>query len=160
MGQNCGCAAGLCCSRWGYCGTGDDYCGAGCQEGPCYPPPTPNNVSVADIVTEEFFNGIINHAAPSCEGKKFYTRARFLTAVGSFPLFGRIGSEEDSKREIAAFFAHVTHKTGRKILVHFFTFVERKTRRNKRQRPHKFICIPNLRRSIPRVKGVIESSHS
>ncbi|CAF1512296.1 unnamed protein product, partial [Rotaria sp. Silwood1] len=22
-------------SKWGYCGTGPDYCGAGCQAGPC-----------------------------------------------------------------------------------------------------------------------------
>jgi hypothetical protein len=32
----CNCAAGLCCSRWGYCGTGNDYCGNGCQAGPCW----------------------------------------------------------------------------------------------------------------------------
>ena len=115
VGQNCGCAADLCCSRWGYCGTGDDYCGTGCQAGPCNPPSATNNVSVADIVTEGFFNGIIDQADASCEGKNFYTRARFLTAVDSFPQFGRIGTEEDSKREIAAFFAHVTHETGRKI---------------------------------------------
>ncbi|CAF0806090.1 unnamed protein product [Rotaria sp. Silwood1] len=25
----------LCLSKWGYCGTGDAYCGAGCQAGPC-----------------------------------------------------------------------------------------------------------------------------
>jgi len=30
--QNCGCAGGLCCSQWGYCGTGNDYCGNGCRE--------------------------------------------------------------------------------------------------------------------------------
>ncbi|KAK3683378.1 hypothetical protein B0T22DRAFT_246586 [Podospora appendiculata] len=34
--NNCGagigsCAAGLCCSQWGYCGTTDEYCAAGCQ---------------------------------------------------------------------------------------------------------------------------------
>ncbi|KAL8853268.1 MAG: hypothetical protein Q9221_001879 [Calogaya cf. arnoldii] len=27
------CATGLCCSHAGYCGTGEDYCGAGCQSG-------------------------------------------------------------------------------------------------------------------------------
>lgn len=27
--------AGMCCSKWGYCGTGYDFCGAGCQQGPC-----------------------------------------------------------------------------------------------------------------------------
>uniref|UniRef100_A0A0E0DFM6 Chitin-binding type-1 domain-containing protein n=1 Tax=Oryza meridionalis TaxID=40149 RepID=A0A0E0DFM6_9ORYZ len=34
--QNCGCAANLCCSQYGYCGLGGDYCGMGCQSGPCY----------------------------------------------------------------------------------------------------------------------------
>jgi len=29
---DCGCASGLCCSQWGYCGTGDSYCGQGCRE--------------------------------------------------------------------------------------------------------------------------------
>lgn len=114
VAQNCGCAADLCCSRWGYCGTGDDYCGTGCQQGPCNPAQTPNNVSVAGIVTEQFFNGIIGQADASCEGKNFYSRARFLEALNSFSQFGRIGTEEESKREIAAFFAHVTHETGRK----------------------------------------------
>ena len=30
------CAAGLCLSQFGYCGVGDEYCGNGCQSGPCY----------------------------------------------------------------------------------------------------------------------------
>ncbi|KAJ1927488.1 hypothetical protein IWQ60_002875 [Tieghemiomyces parasiticus] len=29
------CAAGLCCSQYGYCGTGSDFCGTGCQGGAC-----------------------------------------------------------------------------------------------------------------------------
>jgi len=33
--QNCGCASNYCCSQYGYCGTTSDYCGAGCQSGPC-----------------------------------------------------------------------------------------------------------------------------
>ncbi|GMY32645.1 endochitinase EP3-like [Fagus crenata] len=114
-GQNCGCAANLCCSKFGYCGNGNDYCGPGCREGPCTASPTTpstNGGSVADIVTQAFFNGIINQAAASCAGKKFYTRAAFLDALNSFNQFGKIGSAVDSKREIAAFFAHVTHETG------------------------------------------------
>ncbi|XP_062174014.1 endochitinase EP3-like [Alnus glutinosa] len=110
--QNCGCATDQCCSRWGYCGTGDDYCGTGCQEGPCYASPPTNDVSVADIVTPEFFNGILDEADASCAGKNFFTRSAFLEALNSFNEFGRIGSVDDSKREIAAFFAHVTHETG------------------------------------------------
>ncbi|XP_023001456.1 endochitinase EP3 [Cucurbita maxima] len=113
--QNCGCAAGLCCSRFGFCGTGNDFCGTGCREGPCnIPPLTPsvNDVVVADFVTEEFFNGILNQADAGCAGRGFYSRATFLEALQSFDRFGRIGSVDDSKREIAAFFGHVTHETG------------------------------------------------
>ncbi|PKI44461.1 hypothetical protein CRG98_035135 [Punica granatum] len=110
--QNCGCASDQCCSQWGYCGTGNDYCGTGCKSGPCYAAPATNTVSVPDIVTDEFFNGIIAQAADSCVGKSFYSRQAFLDALESYPQFGRTGSVDDSKREIAAFFGQVTHETG------------------------------------------------
>nr|XP_019708186.1 endochitinase EP3 [Elaeis guineensis] len=110
--QNCGCSPDLCCSQWGYCGTGSDYCGTGCREGPCESSPPTNDVSVADIVTQQFFDGIINQADNGCVGKSFYTRAAFLDALDFYPNFGRVGTVDDSKREIAAFFAHVTHETG------------------------------------------------
>ncbi|KAL6528103.1 Endochitinase ep3 [Orobanche hederae] len=111
FGQNCGCASDLCCSQWGYCGTGNNYCGPGCQSGRCTVSPT-NGGSVADIVTGAFFNGISDQAAGSCAGMEFYTRSAFLEAVRSYPQFGNVGSAENSRREIAAFFAHVTHETG------------------------------------------------
>ncbi|KAM7460925.1 hypothetical protein LguiA_029046 [Lonicera macranthoides] len=110
LGQGqCGCASNECCSQYGFCGQSKDYCGAGCQSGPCDPP---NDVSVPSIVTDAFFNGIVNQAAASCVGKGFYTRSVFLEALGSYPRFGRTGTEDDSKREIAAFFAHSAHETG------------------------------------------------
>ncbi|XP_030942677.1 endochitinase EP3-like [Quercus lobata] len=116
QGQNCSCAANLCCSQFGFCGTSNDYCGPGCKEGPCTSgSPTTrstNGSSVADIVTQDFFNGIINQTNASCAGKNFYTRAAFLDALNSFNQFGNLSSANDSKREIAAFFAHVTHETG------------------------------------------------
>lgn len=74
-----------------------------------------NDVSVASIMTDAFFNGIMDQSDGGCEGRGFYTRATFLEALGNYPQFGRVSSEEDSRREIAAFFAHVTHETGRKI---------------------------------------------
>lgn len=144
--QYCGCTEGLCCSRWGYCGSGKAYCGQGCQGGPCYNSSTKNynhNINnnnnnntnrVSDIVSESFFNGIANQAASNCEGKGFYTRSVFLEALKSYPEFATIGfSDDDNKREIAAFFAHVTHETGREsfflnfyiiclILVSIFVF--------------------------------------
>jgi len=35
VNSQCNCAAGLCCSKWGYCGTSAAHCGEGCQSGPC-----------------------------------------------------------------------------------------------------------------------------
>ncbi|KAJ6744922.1 ENDOCHITINASE EP3-LIKE [Salix purpurea] len=42
--QNCGCAANLCCSQFGYCGTSTAYCGKGCRQGPCIASPTPTTL--------------------------------------------------------------------------------------------------------------------
>ncbi|THF97851.1 hypothetical protein TEA_016954 [Camellia sinensis var. sinensis] len=94
VGQNCGCAAGLRCSHYGYCGTGNAYCGAGCQSGPCT---GSNGASVSNIVTQSFFNGIINQASAGCAGKSFFTRSAFLNAIGSYPSFGTTGTIDDSK---------------------------------------------------------------
>ncbi|GAV79313.1 Glyco_hydro_19 domain-containing protein/Chitin_bind_1 domain-containing protein [Cephalotus follicularis] len=110
VAQNCGCAANLCCSQYGYCGSDYQYCGPGCQEGPCDAPSSGSSVS--DIVTGNFFNGIIGQASSSCEGKNFYTRGAFLTAANYYSGFATGGSADDSKREVAAYFAHVTHETG------------------------------------------------
>ncbi|GKV29200.1 hypothetical protein SLEP1_g38146 [Rubroshorea leprosula] len=75
----------------------------------------PGNVmaqSVVSIVTPQFFNGIKNNALATCAGKSFYTREAFLRALSSFPNFGKLGSADNNKREIAAFFAQVSHETG------------------------------------------------
>ncbi|CAO2838231.1 unnamed protein product [Amaranthus hypochondriacus] len=114
LGQNCGCAPDFCCSKFGFCGKTDDYCGEGCQSGPCKTKPQPSGGggSVANIVSQSFFNSIIGQAAASCPGKNFYNRAAFLSAASAYPQFGTTGSSDDAKREIAAFFAHVSHETG------------------------------------------------
>ncbi|KAK9673090.1 hypothetical protein RND81_12G145300 [Saponaria officinalis] len=70
-----------------------------------------DSINVATVVTPAFFNSIINQASSSCKGKRFYTRAAFLSAKNSFPKFGS-GTNVQAKREIAAFFAHATHETG------------------------------------------------
>ncbi|KAG8082511.1 hypothetical protein GUJ93_ZPchr0014g47660 [Zizania palustris] len=73
-----------------------------------------SGVSVESVVTEAFFNGIKSMASNSCAGKNFYTRQSFLTAARTYSGFAKGGSSDDAKREIAAFFAHVTHETGSK----------------------------------------------
>ncbi|CAL5092795.1 unnamed protein product [Urochloa decumbens] len=67
---------------------------------------------VASIVTDAFFNGIKSND-PGCEGKGFYKRQAFMNAANKYSDFAHGGSEVDGKREIAAFFAHVAHETGR-----------------------------------------------
>ncbi|XP_024996022.1 chitinase 6-like [Cynara cardunculus var. scolymus] len=109
--QNCKCARNLCCSKYGFCGTGPAYCGKDCRGGPCSQPAPPNNANVPSLVTPAFFNGIVAKSARNCPGRGFYTRAAFLNAIKGYPRFGRSGSIADSKREIAAFFAHVSHET-------------------------------------------------
>ncbi|KNA06361.1 hypothetical protein SOVF_181780 [Spinacia oleracea] len=118
--QNCGCASGFCCSKFGYCGKTAEYCGEGCKQGPCTSGSTPTTPSgggggggsVSSLVTESFFNGIVNQAASNCAGKNFYTRSAFLNALNSYPQFGTGGSADVTKREVAAMFAHYTHETG------------------------------------------------
>ena len=45
-----------------------------------------------------------------------------MLSIRSTYQFGNLGSTDDSKREIVAFFAYVTHETGRKILLHPNTY--------------------------------------
>ncbi|XP_076904056.1 endochitinase EP3-like [Bidens hawaiensis] len=110
--QKCKCAPNICCSKYGYCGTSSAYCGKDCRGGPCSLPAPNNNANVACIVTVSFFNAIIGRTARNCPGRRFYTRDAFLRGIKNYPHFGRSGSIADSKPEIAAFFAHVTHETG------------------------------------------------
>ncbi|NP_001238555.1 Endochitinase PR4-like [Glycine max] len=76
----------------------------------------PKNVSAQnigdDIVTQDFFNSIISQADDGCAGKNFYSRDAFLNAHNSYNEFGRLGNQDDSKREVTAAFAHFTHETG------------------------------------------------
>ena len=116
--QKCGCASGLCCSKYGYCGTTKAYCGAGCQQGPCSskptPSPSPSGGSVESIITQDFFNRIKSGISASCKGSNFYTYNGFISAAkaSNFAGFGTTGSVDVRKRELAAFFASVAHEIG------------------------------------------------
>ncbi|CAA7050494.1 unnamed protein product [Microthlaspi erraticum] len=110
MSQNCNCAPNLCCSQFGYCGTSMDHCGASqCRSGPCRGSETPTGADlVGSIVTQGFFNGIINQAGNGCAGKSFYSRDSFINATNTFPNF----ANTVTRREIATMFAHFTFETG------------------------------------------------
>jgi len=66
---------------------------------------------VADIATQDLFNGILSAASRGCAGKSFYTYSNFITATNSFSGFASNRTSSKNKREIAAFFAHVAHET-------------------------------------------------
>jgi len=72
--------------------------------------------NVGNVVTDAFFNGIKSQGGGGCEGNNVYSRGAFLNAANSYSGFAHGGSETDGKREIAAFFAHATHETGRKLI--------------------------------------------
>jgi hypothetical protein len=116
---NCGsggpCASGLCCSRFGYCGSTDDYCGANCVSqcpssppAPVPPTPPPGGSGVGSIVTSALYDQIF----PS--RNSFYTYDSFIAAAGAFPSFGTSGSSDQQKQDIAAFFGNVFHETSGK----------------------------------------------
>ncbi|GLJ38902.1 hypothetical protein SUGI_0793020 [Cryptomeria japonica] len=116
--QNCGCSNGLCCSKYGYCGTGNPYCGEGCKEGPCYSSPsTGGGGSVGSIVTAGVFNSIVGGAGSGCKGKGFYNYNAFINAANAFKGFGTSGSSDVNKRELAAYFANAGHETGGEVYI-------------------------------------------
>nr|BAC43319.1 putative endochitinase [Arabidopsis thaliana] len=80
-----------------------------CLVGPCIGAGTTSAAeSVSSIVTQGFFNNIINQAGNGCTRKRFNTRDSFIDAANNFPNF----ASSVTRREIASMFAHVTHETG------------------------------------------------
>lgn len=115
---NCGsggpCAAGLCCSKFGFCGSTSDYCGSNCVSQCSSSPGAPSTPSpsggsgVASIVSSSLYDQIF----PS--RNSFYTYDSFIAATGAFGSFGTTGSSDQQKQDIAALFAHVSHETAGK----------------------------------------------
>ncbi|GLJ06611.1 hypothetical protein SUGI_0043010 [Cryptomeria japonica] len=86
--QNCGCAKGVCCSKWGYCGTTQAYCGAGCQQGPCTskhtPSPSPFG-SIESIITQDFFNRIKSGISGNLCYVEEIAKARYCQSSTGYP---------------------------------------------------------------------------
>ena len=104
------CPNNFCCSQWGFCGLGGDYCGTGCQSGPCNGATL--GAGVAAVVTRVLFNKMLPHRDdPACPARGFYTYDAFVAAAGAFPAFGTIGDDDARRREVAAFLAQTSHET-------------------------------------------------
>ncbi|CAL5050250.1 unnamed protein product [Urochloa decumbens] len=101
------CPSCLCCSSWGWCGSSEAYCGAGCQS-QC----TACGSGVGSIVSQSLFDQMLLHRNDSaCPAKGFYTYAAFIAAANSFHGFGTTGSLDTQKREVAVFLAQTSHET-------------------------------------------------
>ncbi|XBJ17901.1 hypothetical protein VPH35_009206 [Triticum aestivum] len=122
--QTCGSQAGgarcpncLCCSRFGFCGSGSEWCGAGCQSqcSGCPAPPGPGGQGVASIVSRDLFERLLLHRNDAaCLARGFYTYDAFLAAAAAFPAFAGTSeglSVETRKREVAAFLGQTSHET-------------------------------------------------
>ncbi|KAG5582060.1 hypothetical protein H5410_052687 [Solanum commersonii] len=116
------CAAGLCCSNFGWCGNTNDYCGPGkcqsqCPSGPSPKPPTPgpgpSGGDIGGVISNSMFDQMLKHRNDNaCQGKNnFYSYNAFINAARSFGGFGTTGDTTARKREIAAFFAQTSHET-------------------------------------------------
>ncbi|CAF3490744.1 unnamed protein product [Rotaria sp. Silwood2] len=93
----------MCVSQWGYCGTGDPYCGTGCTAGPCYSGNTGGNgnggnTGDGSIITEKIF---------ACA---FYT-IDAGTRLSRLNGLRNSGWKPSNKEEAVVFLAHVFHET-------------------------------------------------
>ncbi|CAN6480863.1 unnamed protein product [Victoria cruziana] len=136
--QQCGrdaggalCTGGLCCSKWGYCGSTIDYCGEGCQSqcpgggggeggggsggggsGGGGSGGGGEGGNLTSIISEATFNEMLLHRDNvACPARGFYTYSAFIAAAEFFPAFGNTGDDDTRKREIAAFLAQTSHET-------------------------------------------------
>ncbi|XP_016545792.2 endochitinase 4 isoform X2 [Capsicum annuum] len=115
------CPSGLCCSKYGWCGDTDAYCGPGncqsqCPGSPSPKPPTPGpgpSGDIGGVISNSMFDQMLKHRNDNaCQGKNnFYNYNAFINAARSFPVFGTTGDTTARKREIAAFFAQTSHET-------------------------------------------------
>ena len=117
------CPNGLCCSKFGWCGSTSQYCGSGCQSqcssggSPTTTTPSPTSSGggggdVGSLISASLFDQMLkyrNH--PRCKSNGFYTYNAFIAAARSFNGFGTTGDVTTRKRELAAFLAQTSHET-------------------------------------------------
>jgi hypothetical protein len=67
---------------------------------------------VEALVNEQLYNSIFLHKDDAvCPAKGFYTYSSFILAARTFPKFAGTGDLATRKREMAAFFAQISHET-------------------------------------------------
>ncbi|KAL5562402.1 hypothetical protein UlMin_032149 [Ulmus minor] len=109
------CPGGLCCSKFGWCGNTNEYCGDGCQSqcgGGGGGGSGGSGGGVGGLISSSTFNEMLKHRNDGgCPAKGFYTYDAFIAAAKTFPAFGTTGDDATRKREIAAFLGQTSHET-------------------------------------------------
>lgn len=96
-----------CCSQYNYCDIGDQWCGAGCQNGPCYG----TGGGGGGGGSEWSFFTQANFESRFPGRNAIYTYAAFRSAAATYPAFAS-GAGDVGKREMAAFLANTDHESG------------------------------------------------
>ncbi|KAL5788955.1 hypothetical protein ACOSP7_005904 [Xanthoceras sorbifolium] len=101
------CPGGLCCSKFGWCGTTSEYCTDDCQS-QCG---GSGGGDVGGKISRSQFDQMFKHRN-DCTSKGLYSYDAFISAAKSFPAFATSsGDAATNKREVAAFLAQTSHET-------------------------------------------------
>ena len=98
--SDCHCAQYNCCSKWGYCGRTEAYCGDGCQSGPCND--VPMKKSSHSLITPDVFACVFPQLELNLRAQRYRALVEAMIASKWRPA---------SKVEAAIFLAHVSHAT-------------------------------------------------
>jgi chitinase len=98
--SNCNCSSYNCCSKWGYCGSTDAYCGEGCQSGPCKYRPTGNHSSFN--ITPEMFQCVFPDIDTNVLNRRFQGLTKAMLQMTWKPI---------NSVEAAIFLAHISSET-------------------------------------------------
>lgn len=95
-----GCASGMCCSQYGYCGSSADYCGAGCQFGACSGASDAGTTPAANDSSAAPISGA---AAPpdSSISLNIVTKVHTVSAYGGIPGYGSPAQTYDTASKAA-----------------------------------------------------------
>ena len=105
----CFCHESECCSQWGYCGKTDEYCGAGCQSGPCKGKAATTKLSFS--LSFDLFTCAFPDIDRSVRARRYH---------GLIEAIGQMAWHPKNEIELATFFAHVSHETdGLRTLVDY-----------------------------------------
>ncbi len=98
--SNCSCSPYHCCSKWGYCGSTNAYCGEGCQSGPCKTPPT--RTPSDSYITPEIFQCVFPQIDTNIRTRRFQGLTKAMIQMQWKPI---------NSVEAAIFLAHIAYET-------------------------------------------------